>query len=347
MSGLSAGTVMDRMHAARRTDLRRASAALALIVLALLASSALNIWLGSREAVALGEIAPALIGRGTPLADFVVTESVLPDTLAAALSGAMFGASGHYYQRTVRNALATPDIIGITAGASMGAVAVIVLRPAGWPGIRMAALAGALITIAAVCGLAWRRGIAVYRLILVGIGMSAVAAAVTSYLLLQADLTATAVAVRWTAGSTTGVTWPEVRLLALVAVICLGMGLVVGRGLGVLRVGDDLARGLGVRVTTVRIATLALGAVVAALTTSVTGPIAFVALVSGPIVTRGVPRGPHALLAALFGAALVSTSALVAGHAPLLSPVPVGAITAIVGAPVLLWLLLKRRDKTS
>lgn len=339
--------VIRRMRTARAQDLRRCAVVATTLVVLLVMVMTVSILAGSWNVIPLRDVPAALVGAGDPLGDFVVFSTLVPRTLGAAVAGLLFALSGILYQRTVRNALATPDVIGITAGASMGAVWVIVRTPAGGPGLQWAALAGALVTIAAVCLLSWRGELATYRLILVGIGTSAVAAAMTNYLLISANLTATAVAVRWTSGSTSNVAWPEVRLLLVVAAGSVVAVALLSRSLAGMRVGDDLARGLGVRVTVVRLATLAAGAAVAALTTSVTGPIAFVALVSGPIVTRLVPRGPHLLLAAIFGALLVSAADVVAQHGPLISPIPVGVVTAIVGAPVFLWLLLNRRDVTS
>ncbi len=347
MSAALREATRTRMRAQRRKDLTRSAivlAALVVLIVVLVLTSAL---LGRPDGVSAGQALTAMTGRGRGLADYVIFETRMPRAAGALLCGLLFGLAGHLYQSVVRNPLATPDIIGITAGATAGAVAVIVLAPGMRFGVQAAGLLGALAIVLAVFALTWRSGLDTYRLVLVGIGVSSVGIAVTNYLFTFAEGTATAAVLRWTTGSTSFAQWPDAVLLSVVLVVSLGLALALGRGLGALGLGDDLARGLGVRVHRVRVAVLVIGAAAAALTTSVVGPIGFVALISGPIATRLVARGPHLLLAPLVGAVLVLAADLPAQHAPLISPVPTGVLTALVGAPVFVWLLLRRRAGTS
>lgn len=334
-------TLAATLRAAQRAGRRRFGLVVGVSAALIVALLLLEVTLALPSRVALTDALWAMTGQGRGLADYVVFETRLPRALGALLAGLLFGMSGHLYQRLVRNPLATPDIIGITAGATAGAVTAIVVAPDGGLGVQLSGLAGALLAVLLVFGLTWRGGLDTYRLVLVGIGVSAVGAAVTSYLLRAAERQAIAAVLRWTTGTAGFVQWPDAALLAGVMLGTVLAVLPLVRGLGALGLGDDLARGLGVRVNGVRGAALAVGAAAAALTTSVVGPIGFVALIAGPIAFRLAPRGPHLVPAAMIGAVLVLGADLLAQHAPLVSPVPTGVLTALVGAPVFVWLLLR------
>jgi iron complex transport system permease protein len=333
---------IDQLAAALRTTRRRdrrhrllVLAALGVIALGLLAASVA--WGGS-VTIAPTQIVAALLGDGDQLTSFVILDKRLPRAVVALLVGALFGMSGVIYQRLIGNPLATPDIIGISAGASAGAVAVLVVGGAGLA-VSGGAIVGAIVAALIVFALSWRGGTATYRLVLVGIGIGACCAAITSYLLTFADSMQTTRAMRWLIGSLSTVTPGDV--LPLASAVLAG-GVLVGllsSDLSALRLGDGPAAGLGTRVDPVRICVVLLGATLAAIATSVVGPIGFVALVSGPIAARLLPTsGPFA--AALVGAVVVAAADLIAQAAPLISPVPTGVITGLVGAPVLIYLLI-------
>ncbi|MFT4217991.1 MAG: iron ABC transporter permease [Micropruina sp.] len=345
------GDVRERtraaMRAARRADQRRAVGWIVGLAAGLVLLLGASILLGGSASIAWSEIPPALLGRGRRLARYVVFETRLPRALGAALSGAVFGLAGLFYQRVIRNPLATPDIIGISSGASVGAVAVIVLTPSAGLGVQLASMLGATAMIALVGLLSWRDGLDPYRVILIGIGMSAVASAATTYLLTLASLQGTEMATRWSTGSVAGLTWPEVALLAGLVAAGGIAAVLFAPGLAGISLGDDLARGLGTRVGQVRIGVLVAGAALAALTTSVVGPIAFVSLICGPIAARLVPRGPQAALTMLLGAVLVVGADTLAQNAPLISPVPTGVLTSVIGAPVFIWLMLRDRTEAA
>lgn len=297
---------------------------------------------GSSVSLPFGDALRAAVGQGEGLARFIVWDDLLPRAGTAILAGALLGLSGVVYQRLVGNVLATPDIIGVSAGAAAGGVIVLVGLGRSGAATQIGALTGASIAVVAIMVLASGRAGAIHRLVLVGIGISACFASITNYTLAGADEVGTQRAMRWLVGSLHGTSWADVRLLAVTLVVAAALLLLVGADLHALRLGDDIAEGLGTRVARTRFLVLLAGAVMAALATSVVGPVAFVALVAGPIAAR-LPGG-GIVAAALVGAAVLLGSDLLAQNGPAISPVPTGAITAMVGAPVLIILLLRRRS---
>ncbi len=293
--------------------------------------------------IPLPEVLRALTGEGERAALLVINEFRLPRILVGLAVGAAFGLAGALTSSVVRNPLATPDVVGVTAGASTAAVGVLL---AGWPlPLPVAALGGGLLVATLVGALSWRDGFTGARLVLVGIGIGAAAAAFTSYLLVRAEISDAQRAVLWLTGSLNGRGWDHVHPLALALLVTVPLALVLGRALGRLRLGDDLARALGARVTAARLGLVAVGVVLASVATATAGPVAFVALVAPQIALRlARTPGPPLAASAAAGALLVVAADLVGrrGLAALGLPsteLPVGAVTALVGAPVLLWLL--------
>ncbi|MCK8678260.1 MULTISPECIES: iron ABC transporter permease [Streptomyces] len=337
-----------RLRAVRRARHRRTAlvcAALAVLLVAFTAAALLI----DLNGVPASEVLPAALGLREGLADYLVFQLRMPRTLAALLAGALFGLAGALYQRLIRNPLATPDIVGISAGASAGAATVLLLAPAAYVvGAPVAAIAGSFVLVAAVQALSWRGGqVDTYRLILVGIGLSAVCVAYTNYLFTMAEANDLAIAMRWTIGSTNAADWDGVTTLATGLACCLPLAVWLNRSLTAMALGDQLATGLGTRVNPARVAVLLLGAAAAALATSVVGPIGFVSLISGPIAVWLVGAERSVLLAAPVGAAIVIGADVLALHAPLISPVPTGVLTALLGAPYFVWLILRRGQGAS
>ncbi|MFE9461303.1 FecCD family ABC transporter permease [Streptomyces californicus] len=341
-AGLREAT-LARLRADRRARSRRTvltAAVLAVVLAGLLVASVL---LGGLGRVDPADVLPAAFGMRTGLADYVIFRIRFPRALAALLSGALFGLAGALYQRLIRNPLATPDIVGISAGAGAGATTVLLHAPALPFGAPLAAVAGSLVLLAAVYVLSLRGGLDTYRLVLVGIGLSGVCTAYTNYLFSMADQHSIAVAMRWLIGSVNGVDWTGVNTLAAGLALCVLCAARLGRPLSSMALGDDLATGLGTSVPAARLGVLALGATAAALATAVVGPIGFVSLISGPIAVRLVGADRAFGLAPFIGAALVLGADVLAQHAPLISPVPTGVLTALLGAPYFVWLILRRR----
>ena len=289
-----------------------------------------------------------LAGGGEPADRFVVVELRLPRALTAVLVGLAFGISGAILQSVARNALAGPDILGITQGAGVGAVALVVLGggslggAAALVGPPVAALAGGLLAALAIYLLAWRQGVAGFRLVLVGIAVSAVLTSTISYLLVVADLTEATQATVWLTGSLNGRGWEHVVPVGIVVAVVGLLALTGSRTLSTLRLGDDSARALGLRLQTGQAAQLGIAVVLASVAVAAAGPVPFVALVA-PQVAMRLARAPGApvLAGGLAGAVLVVGSDVVART---LLPVelPVGVLTAVLGAPYLLYLLARR-----
>jgi iron complex transport system permease protein len=288
------------------------------------------------------DVVATLAGGGTPITYDVVVRNRLPRTLVALLVGAALGLSGTVFQRLARNPLVSPDVIGINAGASAGAVVMIVVVGAGAVAIIAGALTGAAVAAALVHAVAYRGGFSGYRLVLVGIGVGAFMSAAASYLLTRSDRNEAFRAAVWLVGSLAGRSWPDVLAVGAALAVCAPAVLLLARQLQLLELGDELARGLGGRVGLARTALLAAAVGLAALATAAAGPIAFVALVAPQIVRRLLDARCAGLLPASGVGALVVVAADLAARR-LVSPyeLPVGVLTAAVGAPVLLFLLVR------
>ncbi len=297
------------------------------------------------------EVLGVLFGGGEDTGRFIVLELRLPRSLTGALVGAAFGISGAITQAITRNALASPDIIGINAGASAAAVAVIVLGGTygavsglvAVVGVPIAALAGGLLTATLIYLLAYRKGIEGYRLVLIGIGVQAVCISLVSWLLIIASVTDAGRAVVWLNGSLNARGWEHVVPVGLALLVLVPAALLLVFVLGALQFGDDTARGLGVRVNGARTALLLVAVGLASVAVASAGPIAFVALVAPQLAVRliGASR-PPLLASATVGAALTVIADLIARTAFGATELPVGIVTAVLGAPFLLYLLARR-----
>ncbi|MGK5114001.1 MULTISPECIES: FecCD family ABC transporter permease [unclassified Geodermatophilus] len=304
--------------------------------------------------IGVGDVLATLVGLGEASQRFIVLELRAPRIVVGALVGLAFGVAGALFQTFARNPLASPDILGITQGASVGAVAAIVLGGTsgaagllGGLGIPLAALVGALLTGLLLFVLAWRRGVDGYRLVLVGIALWAVASALTDWLLTRAEIYDAASAYVWITGSLNSRTWDQALPLALSLAVLLPLALGCSRALGVLQFGDDTARGLGVRLGPTQAAVVLVAVGLTASAVAAAGPISYVALVVPQIAVRltGGSR-PPLLASGLLGAALVVGADLLT-RTVLPEALPVGILTAVVGAPYLLWLLIRGRRRST
>ncbi|MGX2994038.1 FecCD family ABC transporter permease [Streptomyces sp. JNUCC 64] len=298
-----------------------------------------------------GEVALRLLGGGTPDHDFVIFELRLPRALIGVLVGGALGLAGAIVQGIARNPLASPDILGITSGAGVGAVTVIVLGGSYGSvsglsadlGVPAAAVAGALAAALAVHLLAVRRGISGYRVLLVGVGVNAVLGSVLSWLLVKADIVEVGRALVWLNGSLDqGTSWSVVRTTALALAVLMPVALVLSFTFGALAYDEDTARGLGVRMTGARVALLLIAVLLTAAATAAAGPVAFVALAAPQLAARLVRTGTPPLLAsALLGAAVTVWADVLGRTAFGDVQLPVGVVTAALGAPYLLYLLVR------
>jgi len=292
--------------------------------------------------IPVAEVLPGMFGLGSSDSQFIIQELRLPRVLCGLLVGAAFGISGAVFQSMVRNELASPDVIGISTGAGTAAVLVIVLGGAGAPSLSVAALVGALGTALVIYVLAYKRGVAGYRLILVGIGIQAGLASVTAYLLTRAQIEDVQRATVWLTGSLNGSSWEQVTPLAITVALLVPVLVVLANSLRALQLGDDAAKGIGVRVEPIRAALIIAAVALVAFGTAAAGPVAFVAFVSAPIARRMIGTGDVTLIpAALVGALLLISADLFARQGLGSLELPVGIFTGILGAPYLLWLLIQ------
>ncbi|GIG68232.1 FecCD family ABC transporter permease [Phytomonospora endophytica] len=333
---------MSVVRRLRRRTLARVVTVACGLAVAVAAIAVYSLSLGEID-IPAADVVNALLGLDDGGSAYIVNELRLPRALVAVLAGAAFGMSGAIFQSLVRNPLASPDIIGVTAGA--GAAAVVALLLFGWSGVAVsaAALVGALATAASIYLLAWRDGVTGGRLVVIGIAMAAMLTGIVSFTMTRADVYDARDALVWLTGSLNAKTWATVRILAPALAVLFALALPATRWLRALRMSDEAARGIGVPVERARLGLIAIAVALAAVATAAVGPVAFVAFVSGPIARRLTGPGGHTALvpAALVGALVLSAADLVAQHAVASTAFPVGVVTAIVGAPYLLWLLAR------
>lgn len=333
MTAVVAGPVARARRTAARRGLRAHCALSALVVTLFL----VEVQLGTFT-VTFPDLVRIISGAEIPGATFVVMEDKLPRAVVGLLVGAAFGVSGALFQTLLRNPLASPDVIGVTGGASAGAVLGIVVAGVTGPAVSVWAFTATCVVAVAIHLLAGRRGGA--RLVLVGIGLAALLQSVVSYLLTRADIRVAADALVWLTGSLNGSTWPRARDLAVALLVLLPLAALAARWIGALALGDHVAAGLGVPVRRARVALLLLGVALAAVATAAAGPVAFVAFVSGPIARRLLAGRVSLAAAGLVGASVVLAADFVAHHLVPGATLPVGVVTGALGAPFLLVLLV-------
>jgi iron complex transport system permease protein len=277
---------------------------------------------------------------------FVIYDLRLARTLVAFLAGIALATSGTIFQGLTRNSLADPSIIGIDAGASLVAVGAIVLFP-DTPThlLPFIAFLGALVMAIAIYSLAWNGGSSPILLILLGVGLSAIAGAFTSLLITFGSIYDVSQALLWLAGSVYGRTWEQFFSFLPWVAIGVSIALVRSRDLNALNLGDDIARGLGSRVEWQRGLLVLVAVALAGSAVATTGTIAFVGLIA-PHVGRQIVGNNHQNLlpvSALLGGLLVTLSDLVGRtiFAPI--ELPCGVVTAAIGAPFFLYLLARKK----
>ncbi|MEX2587829.1 MAG: iron chelate uptake ABC transporter family permease subunit [Actinomycetota bacterium] len=331
---------LDTVRHARKAGRARAAAVGIALTVGIAVSFAASVSVGDFP-IPLAEVIPAIFGFGSPDSDFIIRTLRLPRALTAVLVGGAFAFSGAIFQSLARNPLASPDIIGITAGASAAAVFIIVMVGGGGVLISLGAFAGALATAILIYFLAYRQGVSAYRLVLVGIGIAAVLNSVIWYLLTRAQIWEAQRATIWLTGSLNGRGWEHVRPVGLTMLVLFPAVLVLAQPLRILQLGDDAAKGLGAGVERYRRYLILVAVALAAVATASAGPVAFVAFVAPPIARRLTNSSLTLVPAALTGALLLLVSDLVARLAFRPTELPVGIITGLVGAPYLLWLLAR------
>ncbi|GAQ57347.1 ferric enterobactin transport system permease [Streptomyces acidiscabies] len=325
-----------------RLDPRALTVTLVLLLAALTASVVL---IGTGDfPIPASDVLKVLFGDGNPGQEFIVNELRLPRVLVGLLVGASLGLGGALFQAVSRNPLGSPDVLGLSQGATAGALVMIVLFSGTTAQVTLGALVGGLVTGALIYLLAWKRGVHGYRLVLVGIGVSAVATAVNGYLITKADIVDAARAVVWMTGTLDGRDWKQVwPLLALVCVL-VPLVLANARGLRMMEMGDDVSGALGVRVERVRMLLMVSAVLLTAAATAAAGPVGFVAL-TAPQLARRLTRspGPNLVPSLCMGATLLVTADWSSQHLFGDGRLPVGVVTGVLGGVYLLWLLVTER----
>lgn len=332
--------VVNSVRSGRQRRARLWRGVLAVLLLIVVIGIAVTLMLG-QSFTPPQDVLRVLMGENVPGASFTVGHLRLPRAVMSVLVGMSFGLGGVAFQIMLRNPLASPDIIGVSSGASAAAVFAIVILQLDGPAVSVFSVIAGLGVALLVYGLASKNGVAGTRLILIGIGVAAMIESFIAYILSRAPAWDLQEAMRWLTGSVNAAQLNE-ALPVLVALLLFG-GILLSRGrdLEALRMGDDMAAALGVRVSLTRITVMVCAVGMIAVATAVTGPIAFVAFLSGPIAARVIGQNGSILIpSALIGACLVLVGDYI-GQFLLPSRYPVGVVTGALGAPYLIYLIIR------
>ncbi|RUS42232.1 iron ABC transporter permease [Cohnella sp. AR92] len=290
-----------------------------------------------------------LVGAGNGEYGFVLYTLRLPRMLLAMLAGAALGVSGLIMQRIVRNQLGSPDIIGVTGGASFAAVFFLTYL-AGSMGIAwlpVSAIAGSAAVSALIYGLAWRKGVTPVRLVLVGIGIAACTGALTMMMIVVNDEYSTMRAYLWMVGSVYGAKWSDVFALLPWVGAFIPLSLLFAKSINAMELGDESALGLGVRIQLVRLGMLAISVALSGSAVAFAGGIGFVGLIA-PHVARllaGRSFGYLVPVSALIGSMIVALADVLARTAFLPLDIPAGVFVSGIGAPFFIYLLYRNRHQ--
>lgn len=323
-----------------RIDVRTVT--VCLVLLAIAVAIALVTLASGEYQVPLPDVVGALLGQAEGRIHMVVVEWRLPRTALALIFGAALGMSGAIFQSLTRNPLGSPDVIGFDAGAYTGALVVIILMQGGYYMIAGGALMGGLVTALLVYFLAYSRGVQGFRLIIVGIAVSAMLNSLNTWLLLRAKLEVAMAAAIWGAGSLNGLGLDRLAPAAQILAILIPLALMMARPMAQLELGDDAARALGVNAEPTRLGLLALGVALTATVTATAGPIGFVALAAPQLARRLTgSAGVSMLPSAAMGALLLAAADYLAQRAFAPTQLPVGIVTVSLGGIYFVWLLLR------
>lgn len=339
-AGLGHAVRVPLVRASLRVEARSIGVSLLLLV-SLFGLLVLSVGTGELS-IPGGEVVSTLLGGGDRSTRFVIETLRLPRALTGVLVGAALGAGGAIFQSITRNPLGSPDIVGFVQGASAAAVLEIIVFGGGTFAIAAGSVAGGVSTAILVYALAFQGGVQGYRLVLIGIGISAMLIAVTDYLLTRSTLDQALAAQVWLTGSLNGRGWEHVRPVAVALAVLLPATALLARPLRMLELGDDAARALGISVERARLELIFIAVAMTAVATASAGPVMFVAL-AAPQIARRLTRatGPGVGCAALMGSVLLlgadCTSQRLFGDTQL----PVGVVTGIAGGAYLVWLLTR------
>lgn len=294
------------------------------------------------------EVIKHLFGFGSGEHDFVLNTLRLPRVLLALLVGAALGVSGLILQGIIRNPLASPDVIGITGGASVGAIVFIVyfMGTVSINWIPLAALIGAAIVTIIIYILSWKKGVTPIRLVLIGIGLAAAMKAIVTMMIVISETAVTTKAYLWLTGSLYGANWQDVYSMLPWFLIFIPLSLVFSRVVNAKELGDDIALGLGLKVQLYRFALLFISVALAGSAVAFAGGIGFIGLIAPHVARMLIGRGFGGLviISSLVGGIIVLCADVVARTAFLPLDIPAGVFTAGVGAPFFIYLLYRNRN---
>ncbi|MFC3284755.1 FecCD family ABC transporter permease [Litchfieldella rifensis] len=332
-------------YLALRLD-RRTLAVTAVLGLGLVASAFLSLCLGSHPTSPTAVLEALLFPAHSDIA-LIVHEIRLPRVLLAVMVGASLAVAGLILQGLVRNPLASPDVIGITGGASVAAVLFLTLGGAalGESWLPVVAMGGAFLVALGIIALAWQRGVTPARLVLIGIGIAAALGAITTLTIVLSPDTTAMRAYVWLTGSLYAAQWREVVGMLPWMAVCLPLALSQARQLDVLALGDDLATGLGSAVQGSRLVLLLLSVALAGSAVAFAGGLSFIGLIAPHIARRLVARGFTGLVSvtALIGALILLYADLLGRIAFTPRDLPAGIFVAGIGAPLFVYLLYRWR----
>lgn len=335
------GDVVDRVRAGRVARVRRERVVAAGAVAVVVVLALVGLGLGDYPLSPQDEWA-VLTGQGSRLDRTILLDLRLPRAALGVVVGVAFALAGGIFQTVFANPLASPDLLGVTGGATVAAVWALLVVGATGAVVGLAAFVGAAVVAGGLFALTRGRDLSGQRFVLTGVGVAFMASGAVGYLLSRAQVQSAQSALVWTTGSLGAARWSEVALVAGALVLAAPVLLASAGALRSLQLGPLAATGLGVRVERTRALLLAVAVVLVGGATAVVGPVGFVALCAPPLARRLVRTGSPALPAvAAVGAALVLAADLVAQHALPGVTLPTGVVTGAVGAPYLLWLLAR------
>lgn len=296
--------------------------------------------------IPVAEVVRSILGRNAESSDLIIMQLRMPRMLAAVLVGAALAVAGTLLQGVIRNPLASPDLLGVTGGASVAVVGFMTLFT-GYSVhfIPFVAIAGALAVVILNYSLAWKKGISPFRLVLVGLGISTAAGALTMFLLISGPSYLAAQVLNWMTGSIYGTNWSYIKALWPWVVTVIPLSMLYAKDLNIQALGEETALGLGSRLQVSRVVVLLFSVMLAGAAVGVAGTISFIGLLA-PHMARRLAGNSHNLtipVSALIGAILLLLADL-AGRM-LFQPldIPAGVFTAGIGAPFFMYLLFRKK----
>jgi iron complex transport system permease protein len=298
--------------------------------------------------LSMQDIFTVFIGQETGMPRTVIIEWRLPRIIAAIIFGAGLAVSGAIFQSLTRNPLGSPDIIGFTSGSYTGAlISLLVFGSTSYVGTAMGALIGGFTTAIIIYLFAFRKGALGFRLIIVGIAISAILGSVNSMLLLKSNAEVALTAAAWGVGSLNGVNWEQIIPAMILVLLLLAFASMLNRPLREMELGEDTAKSHGVHIERSQLLLILAAVGLTAAPTAVMGPISFVALVAPQIVLRFTKSAGSFLPVAAMGALLLLGADIIAQRIIPNIILPVGVVTLSVGGIYLVWLLFHQARSTS